>query len=124
VLHSALLLALFTVTPWEVPPAAIQGLKNPVPAKLLAASLERGRALYAKECAGCHGAEGRGDGPDGLYFSTKPSDLTTAEVKKQSDAVLFFKLAQGRGDMKAYEKVYDAPTRWDLINAVRALAVK
>ena len=56
-----------------------------------------------------------------MYFSTPPTDLTSAAVKKQGDAVLFVKLALGRGDMKGYEKVYDAETRWDLINVVRDL---
>ena len=108
----ALLFLCLSATPWDVPPAAIKGLKNPVAPKQLAASLERARPLYTKECAGCHGPAGKGDGPDGLYFTTPPTDLTSSAVKKQSDAVLFFKLAQGRGDMKGYEKVYDADTRW------------
>ena len=120
-IRSALVLALLSSTPWDVPPAALKGLKNPVAPKQLAASIERGRTLYAKECASCHGPAGKGDGPDGLYFSTPPTDLTSPAVKKQVDAVLFLKLAQGRGDMKGYEKVYDTETRWDLINAVRAL---
>ena len=120
-IRAALLFAILSATPWEVPAAALKGLKNPVAPKQLAASIERGRTLYAKECAGCHGPAGKGDGPDGMYFSTPPTDLTSAAVKKQSDAVLFVKLARGRGDMKGYEKVYDAETRWDLINVVRDL---
>lgn len=115
------LLLLLAATPWLAPPEALEGLKNPVPAAQKKASLERGQALYAKECAGCHGPQGKGDGPDGMYFTTAPSDLTAPAVRKQSDAELFWKLSQGRGDMKAYEKVYDAAQRWDLVNAVRAL---
>jgi SOS response regulatory protein OraA/RecX len=56
-----------------------------------------------------------------MYFTTAPSDLTAAAVKQQSDAELFVKLAQGRGDMKGYEKVLDVSQRWDLINAVRVM---
>ncbi|MDP1821632.1 MAG: cytochrome c [Archangium sp.] len=106
---------------WKVPPAALKGVKNPVPAVAKAASVERGQVLYAKECSSCHGALGKGDGPDGMYFTTPPSDLTAPTVKQQSDAELFVKLTQGRGDMKSYEKVLDAAQRWDLINAVRAM---
>ncbi len=107
--------------PWIVEPAALKDVKNPIAASKRAASIERGRVLYVKECASCHGDQGRGDGPDGLYFTTRPSDLTAPAVRKQSDAVLFVKLGRGRGDMKAYETVYDAAQRWDLVNAVRAL---
>jgi mono/diheme cytochrome c family protein len=120
-----LLIALLAIPaladPWNVEPAALKGVVNPVPAARRAASVARGQALYAKECASCHGDTGKGDGPDGLYFTTRPSDLTAPSVKQQSDAVLFVKLTTGRGDMKAYEKVYDAAQRWDLVNAVRAL---
>lgn len=107
--------------PWAVDVKALKGVVNPVTAAKRAASIERGQVLFAKECSGCHGALGKGDGPDGLYFTTPPSDLTAPAVTKQSDAVLFVKLTRGRGDMRAYEKVYDATQRWDLVNAMRAL---
>lgn len=113
-----LLLAL-CAAPWTIAPAELKGLKNPSAKQ--AASVTRGQALYVKECAGCHGEQGKGDGPDGAYFTTAPSDLTTRAVQDQGDAVLFLKLTRGRGDMKAYEMVYDAAQRWDLVNAVRAL---
>ena len=35
-----------------------------------------GAALYARHCAACHGAEGRGDGPVAPAFTRPPSDLT------------------------------------------------
>jgi mono/diheme cytochrome c family protein len=35
----------------------------------------RGRELYATECAPCHGATGRGDGPEGVYFAPRPRNL-------------------------------------------------
>ncbi len=113
--------ALADTAPWKIPPAALKGVKNPVAAKDKAASVERGKALYAKECAGCHGDTGKGDGPDAAYFNTAPKDLSSDEVTKQSDAELFVKITQGKGDMKATEKLFDAKQRWDLVNAVRAL---
>jgi len=36
-----------------------------------------GAALYARHCAACHGAEGRGDGPVAPALARAPSDLTT-----------------------------------------------
>ncbi|MGY6410056.1 MAG: c-type cytochrome [Alkalilacustris sp.] len=35
-----------------------------------------GRALYAENCAVCHGTGGRGDGPAAEGFTPPPSDLT------------------------------------------------
>ena len=115
------LLLLLSSTPWILPAADLKGLKNPVPAAQKKASIERGQALYVTECTGCHGPGGKGDGPDGMYFTTPPTDLTSKAVQSQADAVLFEKLTQGRGDMKGYEKTYDAAQRWDLVNATRAL---
>ena len=39
-----------------------------------------GRALYAENCAQCHGASGRGDGPWAEGMSPRPADLTQLSV--------------------------------------------
>ena len=39
--------------------------------------LERGRNEYANQCASCHGAGGKGDGPLQPFLVKPPSDLTT-----------------------------------------------
>lgn len=36
-----------------------------------------GRQLFADYCARCHGADGRGDGPDADTLASTPPDLTT-----------------------------------------------
>src|SRR6476620_3066451 len=48
-------------------------LKNPLPKD--AESVEAGRKLYQRHCAGCHGPGGKGDGGLALSGGT-PSDLT------------------------------------------------
>lgn len=35
-----------------------------------------GRALFHDYCAGCHGADGKGDGPAAIGLARKPADLT------------------------------------------------
>lgn len=40
-----------------------------------APDLKRGAALYAKQCATCHGAQGRGDGPAAKGLDPAPSDF-------------------------------------------------
>lgn len=37
---------------------------------------DEGRALFAKNCAQCHGAAGKGNGPWARLMSPRPSDLT------------------------------------------------
>lgn len=41
-----------------------------------------GKALYTTWCAGCHGAQGLGDGPDAKGFDSKPSSLASATYKR------------------------------------------
>ncbi len=49
----------------------------PIPtAPLAAPDLARGARLYAGTCAGCHGAEGHGDGPVGAQLQPRPVDFT------------------------------------------------
>lgn len=37
---------------------------------------EKGKALFAQNCAACHGAAGKGDGAAAAALSPKPRDLT------------------------------------------------
>lgn len=37
---------------------------------------DKGRAEYLANCAGCHGADGKGKGPRSADLKTKPADLT------------------------------------------------
>ena len=41
---------------------------------------ELGKALYDRQCATCHGAGGRGDGPSAGGFATKPADLADGRL--------------------------------------------
>jgi mono/diheme cytochrome c family protein len=43
-------------------------------------AVQSGRALYVRNCAACHGEEGRGDGPSATAFATKPADLTDGRL--------------------------------------------
>ncbi len=42
--------------------------------------LAQGAALFAKNCAVCHGATGRGDGPEGLKLHPRPADFHDAAL--------------------------------------------
>jgi mono/diheme cytochrome c family protein len=42
------------------------------------ASAGAGKAIFADRCAGCHGADGKGGGPDAAKLRLAPTNLTTA----------------------------------------------
>ena len=42
---------------------------------------ETGAEIFATECAGCHGADARGDGPYARGLDTVPPDLTTIAAR-------------------------------------------
>ncbi|WP_044563069.1 cytochrome c/FTR1 family iron permease [Azospirillum sp. B4] len=48
--------------------------------------LARGRALYAENCAACHGDTGKGDGQAGAALDPKPVDFTDGERARERSA--------------------------------------
>jgi mono/diheme cytochrome c family protein len=64
----------------KMPDAAkYKGKKNPFPDD--AATQAAGKAVFVKNCATCHGDNGKGDGPAGMALDPKPRDFTTGEFK-------------------------------------------
>ena len=47
-------------------------------------SLKRGKQIYFKKCAFCHGEKGKGDGPSAEYSSPQPRNLTKGHIKIRS----------------------------------------
>ena len=103
-------------------PADYAGLTNPVTAD--EASLARGAATYAAQCATCHGDFGNGDGPAGAALDPAPAPIAHTS-QMMSDAYLFWRITVGgvpfETSMVAYGDILDEDTRWDVINYVRAL---
>ena len=58
-----------------------------VPAALMAADLEKGKAIYTQRCVSCHGVTGLGDGPvgAGLPPTMKPRDFNAGTFKYATD---------------------------------------
>jgi mono/diheme cytochrome c family protein len=105
-----------------IAPARSAKKKNPVAAET--ASLEKGKTVYMKECASCHGDAGKGDGSAVKDLEKKPNDLTLAKTLDQSDGALFWKLTEGKKPMASYEKTLSEEDRWNVINYTRTLASK
>ncbi len=97
-------------------------LKNPVPAN--GESIAAGAAVFAKQCASCHGPAGKGDGTMAAKLKSKPADLTDGEWKHgPSDGEIFTLIRDGAKDagMKAYRGVLTDSEMWNLVNYIRSL---
>ena len=97
-------------------------LKNAVPVS--AASIAAGEALYQKQCAGCHGDTGKGDGTMGAELKVKPSNLSDTDWKHGStDGEIFTVIRDGvKGTgMKGNKSKLTAHQLWDVVNYVRSV---
>lgn len=94
-------------------------------AKLAMASPElisQGKQLYAANCASCHGAEGRGDGPAAAAFTPKPRDFTSGEWKQGGKpSQIFNTLNSGMGSMPSFAAL-PPDQRWALVHYIRSLS--
>ena len=115
-------LASFTVfqtKPWPVPDKAA---KTANPVKSDASSIAAGKALWSQHCASCHGKAGAGDGPKSEQLETPLIDFSKAAFQSQSDGSVYFKTAEGRGDMPSFKKkITDSDDIWALVNFMRSL---
>jgi mono/diheme cytochrome c family protein len=93
------------------------------PTSYSARSIVRGAELFATHCASCHGKSGRGDGPAGRFFRTRPSDLTADHVYGHTDGDLYWWIVNGiREVMPPFGAALDEEARWNVIDFVRANA--
>ncbi len=94
-------------------------------ALVLAPSLfgqETGEAVFKRNCAGCHGADGSGQTAMGRTF--KLQDLRSAAVQKMTDAQLAELVSKGKGKMPAYEKRLSHEQIQSVVGYLRELAKK
>ena len=86
-------------------------------------STATGAALFATNCATCHGVEGRGDGPAAVSLETKPADLNAGHVQGLSDGALFYIITHGKPDtpMPPWEGVLEEDDRWNVVNFLRTM---
>ena len=93
---------------------------DPVPADQ--ASIDRGAELFRINCALCHGAQGKGDGPVASHLANKPFDLTSFPIHSYTDGGIFFIISTGvPGKMPALNENLTVSERWDVVNYVRTL---
>jgi mono/diheme cytochrome c family protein len=71
----------------------------------LAADANAGKTVYDKNCAGCHGADGKGNPALAKTLGEKGLNIVGKETKQKSDEVLLKIIAEGAGKMPASKKL-------------------
>lgn len=107
------------------PPVVENSQANPIPPNR--ESITAGSAVFATNCALCHGASGHGDGPVGLTMNPRPADLTQhAFPGIHTDAQLYEWITNGFPGtrMPAFKSTLSDTDRWNLVNFIRTLAPK
>ena len=70
-----------------------------------AADADGGKASYEKNCAGCHGADGKGNAAVAKTLGEKGLNIVTKETTQKSDDALLKIIAEGAGKMPASKKL-------------------
>lgn len=88
---------------------------NPIPKTQ--ESIADGQVLYQQNCAACHGAAGKGDGPLARGLSPRPADLSQ-HVAYHPEGQLFLWVANGVPGtaMQAWGSQFTPEEIWDIVN--------
>lgn len=113
-----------TAARWTIPPTAIEE-KNPLPVN--PATLAGGKKLFDAKCQSCHGAAGKGDGPDADKKYADTMDLTqAARAARNADGQVFYKIWNGRLNpkMPAFSEQMTKEQAWAVVAYVQSLRQK
>ena len=64
-------------------------------------ALAKGKRLFTRHCAGCHGSEGKGDGYK--LLGPDPANLTAPATRKKSDSALLGTIHEGKPNMPSWK---------------------
>ncbi|HVB87884.1 MAG TPA: cytochrome c [Candidatus Dormibacteraeota bacterium] len=81
-----------------------------------------GASVFKSRCAGCHGADGKGD--TGIGKSMHMRSLASSEVQKQSDKELTTIISDGKGAMPAYKDKLSGSEIKGLVSYIREFGKK
>ena len=93
-----------------------------------AQGIVRGQALYAQHCLRCHGADGRGEGPDAPGLSMWPPTLNGSLLWKRLEGELFWRVRHGmqgrdgRPSMPSLAAPLSDAQVWELLDFLQAQA--
>ncbi len=103
-------------------PEEYEGMTNPFDGDMAAATA--GAPLYGMNCAGCHGANGRGDGPNSGGLDPAPTDFHEHTLGHEDDYV-FWRISEGglgepvTSAMPAWKSALTEDEIWQVITFMR-----
>ena len=83
--------------------------------------VQRGRVLFAKHCASCHGPNGAGDGKAAHDLDPQPTNLRDPDVAGKSGTKLYRQITRGRAPMPSFARLLNDDDRWTLVVFVKTL---
>ena len=89
--------------------------------KAQSGDVARGKALFVRHCAGCHGPEGGGDGYRFLR-GPDPANLTSPSTSKKSEAELIKTSHDGKPNMPPWKTRLSEIESRDVLAYVQTLA--
>ena len=84
------------------------------------ARMARGKKLFVKYCAGCHGATGDGDGYK--LLGSDPANLMSPAMKRKSDSVLLKSIHEGNPNMPSWKGRLSEQDSRNVLAYIRMLA--
>jgi mono/diheme cytochrome c family protein len=107
----------YNITPGE------KDRTNPV--RLTDTSVERGKKIFASQCAACHGDKGDGKSELAAEMKIQPADLTKPDLlDRRTDGELFAIIGTGSEKMPGQASRMQDRERWQVINYLRSLEGK
>jgi mono/diheme cytochrome c family protein len=88
--------------------------------KAKSGDVARGKTLFARNCASCHGSQGKGDGY--RLLGPDPANLTSPSTSKKSDADLLKTIHDGKPNMPPWKVHLSENQSREVLAYVRTLA--
>ena len=105
-------------------PAPYTSMHDPFPNT--DAKLRRGRAVFDRNCASCHGWAGQGGGPEAFAQVPAPADLEwlAHSPRPPAEPYMYWTVAEGGGafesEMPAFKRKLTRTDIWSVIAYIRA----
>lgn len=94
----SLLLVTVVCIGWSAIPSQAKAPADPTTPQLA-----KGKRLFTRHCAGCHGPEGKGDGYK--LLGPDPANLTAPATRKKSDSALLTTIHEGKPNMPSWKGI-------------------
>ncbi|RQZ71100.1 cytochrome c [Burkholderia sp. Bp9004] len=111
---------------WLAPAVPTSFQRNPAP--LSVANVMRGAHLYARHCAACHGADGRGEGPLAATLAHWPPTFAGALLARRLEGELYWRVrhgthdARGASSMPGFAATLGPGDTWAVLAYLKALS--